>query len=86
MAGELNSRGADAGRPAMDEEPFAAAQAPAHEDIGPDGEEGLAERCRLGHAHTRRHRQRVILMRERIFRIAAPGQKRGDGVALPSSA
>jgi hypothetical protein len=66
----------------VDEKPFPRLQAAPHEDVGPDGEEGLAERRRFGHGHPLRHRQGVILMREDIFGIAAPREKRGDGIAL----
>ena len=66
----------------MDEEPLASLQTAAHEDIGPDGEEGLAERRRFGHCHALRHGQRVILMGERVFRVTTAGQKRGNRIAL----
>ena len=62
----------------MDKEPLAPRQPAAHEDVGPDGKGGFTQRRRLGHAQPLGHRQRVILMGDRVFGIAPARQQSAD--------
>ncbi len=65
----------------MDEEALAGLQAPALEDIGPDGEEGLGDRARLGERQAPGGGQGIALVDHSIFGIAAAGDEGADGRA-----
>src|SRR3546814_9071613 len=80
-APKLDRRGADAARAAMDQKRFAAFQGGAFENIGPDGEEGFRQGCRLDGAETFGDGQGMALMSDAIGRIANAADQRADAVA-----
>ena len=77
--GELDRRGADARRAAMDEEGLTGLQAAALEDIGPDGKEGLGDRTGLGERQALGSGQGIALVDHGVFGIAAAGDEGADG-------
>src|SRR5690349_7418185 len=78
---ELDRDRADAGGAAMDEDRFAGGEAPALENIVPDGEEGLGHSRGLDHAEAFWHGQALRLRRDAIARITAAGDERADLIA-----
>ena len=65
----------------MDQQGLARLQAAALEHVGPDREIGLGDGPGLDHGEAGGDRQRVDLVHHRVFRIAAAGHQRHDGVA-----
>ena len=79
--GKLDRRCPDPGTATMDQKPLPALQSAAHENIGPDGEEGLGQAGRLFQAQRAGNGQTMRRRGGHIFRIAASGQKRADLIA-----
>ena len=65
---------------------LAGRQPPALEDVAPDREERLAKPAAADHIHARRHRQRMVLMGQRVLGVAAARQQRADRGRRPSTA
>ena len=78
---ELDGRGADSARAAMDQQDLAGAQRAALEDVGPDREEGLGQRRRLYRVEAARDREALDRGNHAIFRVAAAAHKRTDAVS-----
>ena len=78
--GKLDRGRPDAGGTAMHQEALTRLQAAAHEDIGPDGIEGLAQARRGLQRHALGHGQRVICGRHGVFGIAPTRQQRADRI------
>jgi hypothetical protein len=77
-AGELDRGGADAARPAVDQDRLAGLQAAALEDVGPHREVGLGQRRRLEQAQSLGDRQALRLRCDAVLRVAAAADQRAD--------
>ena len=87
-ARQLNRRGADTARAAVNQDAFARRQPADLEDVGPDREEGLRDAGRLFHRKALRHRQALRGQAQRSTRRSrrpAPARRRAfaPGPHLP---
>ena len=80
-ARQLDRGGSDAGRSAVDEELFARFQTRAQENVRPDSEVGLGQRCGFLHTQTLGQRQGMRRRTQRIFGISSPRQQSADQIA-----
>ena len=69
----------------MDQHPLTRLQATAHEQVGPDGEEGFRQACGLQQPEAMRDWQGVVSGRQRVLRVTAPRQQGTDLFPQPRS-